>query len=108
MKQRRPRRNTSALIILLLIAVAYCVWLWFNLPLTSNLKLDGILGVLYGLYTASHPAANVLDLLFFARSELRQGLSRRAYALWWGLNALVLVAGWFTIVFALIRFTGRE
>ncbi len=108
MKQRRPRRNTSALLILLLIAVAYCGWLWFNLPLTSNLKLDGILGVLYGLYAASHPAANVLDLLFFARSELRQGLSRRAYALWWGLNALVLVAGWFTIVFALIRFTGRE
>ncbi len=107
MKQRKPRRNTTLLIVLTLIAAAYCLLLYFNLPLTTNLKIDGIIGVLYGLYAASHPAANVLDLLFYARDDLRRGLSNQAYALWWGLNGLVLIAGWFTIVFALIRFNGR-
>ncbi len=107
MKQRRHRRNTTLLVILVIIAAIYCLLLYFNMPLTMNLKVDGIVGVLYGLYAASHPAANVLDLLFYARDEMRQGLSKKAYALWWGLNGLVLVAGWFTIVFALIRFTSR-
>ncbi len=103
----KRRRNTTLLILLILIAAAYCLLLYFNLPLTTNIKIDGILGVLFGLYAASHPAANVLDLLFYARDDLRRGLTKQAYALWWGLNGLVLVAGWFTIVFALVRFSGR-
>ncbi len=107
MKQRKHRRNTRLLIFFVTIAAIYCLLLYFNMPLTMNIKVDGIIGVLYGLFIASHPAANVLDLLFYARDELRQGLSNRAYTLWWGLNGLVLVAGWFTIVFALMRFTSR-
>jgi hypothetical protein len=107
MKSRRPKRNTVLLILLIIFAGIYCGLLFFNLPLSTNRKVDGIIGVLYGLFTASHPAANVLDLLFFSRSELRAGLSKRAYAMWWGLNGLVLVAGWFAIVFGLIRFTAR-
>ncbi len=107
MRTRRPRRNTITLLLLVMLAVVYCAVLYFNLPLTTNPKVDGIIGVLLGLYAASHPAANVLDLLFFARQELRAGLSKQAYALWWGLNGLVLLAGWFTIVFALIRFSER-
>jgi hypothetical protein len=87
--------------------MAYCLLLYLHLPFTNNWKLDGIIGVLYGLFTASHPAANVLDLLFFARGELRRGLSNQAYALWWALNGLVLFAGWLAIVFGLIRFTAR-
>ncbi len=103
----KQRRNTTLLIVLILVAAGYCLLLYFNLPLTTNIKIDGIIGVLYGLFAASHPAANVLDLLFYARDDLRRGLSKRAYAMWWGLNGLVLLAGWFTIVFALIRFNGR-
>jgi hypothetical protein len=104
---RTQKRNTPGLFILIFAAVVYCTLLYINLPITNNWKLDGIIGVLLGLYAASLPAANVLDLLFFARAEMRRGLSRQAYTLWWGLNALVLLAGWATIVFGLIRFTTR-
>ena len=107
MRSRQPRHNTTLLFVLIIFAVVYCSLLHFKVPLTHNPKIDGILGVLYGLYTASVPAANALDLLFFARSELRGKLSKRAYAMWWGLNGLVLVAGWFAIAFGLIRFTTR-
>jgi hypothetical protein len=106
-KSRQPKRNTRALIVFSLVAILYCLLLYFNLPFTKSWKLDGIIGVLYGLYTASHPAANVLDLLFYARDNLRRGLSKQAYALWWALNGFALIMGWFTIVFGLIRFTAR-
>ncbi len=107
MKSRQPKRNTVLLMVLIGLAGIYCLWLSFSRPLTGNWKVDGILGVLFGLFTASQPAANVLDLLFFARSDLRRGLSRRVYAMWWLLNGLALAAGWFAIVFGLIRFTAR-
>ncbi len=107
MAHKRVRRNTPTLVIVLLFSAAFSLYLRSDLPLTGTLKLDGILGVLVGLYTASHPAANALDLLFYARSSLRQGLSQQAYYLWWGLNILVLFSGWFTIVTALLRFTAR-
>ena len=107
MAQRRVRRNTGTLIILLLISAVFSLYLSLDLPLTGILKLDGIIGVLMGLYTASHPAANALDLLFYARDRLRQGLSHQAYMLWWGLNIIVLLSGWVTIVTGLLRFTAR-
>ena len=107
MKSRRRRHNTILLFGLIILGVVYCSLMQFNIPLTRNPKIDGIIGVLFGLYTASIPAANSLDLLFFAGSELRGELSKRAYAMWWGLNGLVLLAGWFAISFGLIRFTAR-
>ena len=107
MKSRQPKRNTILLFVLVLIGGIYCSWLSFNLPITGDRKVDGILGVLFGLYTAAQPAANALDVLFFARSDLRSGLSKQAYAMWWGLNGLALTTGWFAIVFGLIRFTAR-
>ncbi len=107
MAHRRVRRNTRTLILLLVVSAAFSLYLYLDLPLTGILKMDGIIGVLLGLYTASHPAANALDLLFYARDRLRQGLSAQAYILWWGLNIVVLMAGWVTIVAGLLRFTAR-
>ncbi len=107
MAQRRIRRNTTTLFLLLFISAAFSLYLHLDLPLTGILKLDGIIGVLLGLFTASHPAANALDLLFYARDRLRQGLSTRAYILGWGLNIVVLMAGWVAIVAGLLRFTAR-
>lgn len=57
------------------------------------------------LYISSHPAANVLDLLFFARDDYRRGLSNQAYAAWWVLNAIALLVGWLGIFESLVRFT---
>lgn len=100
-------RSFWPLLVLILLAFAYGEVMTLGFPVTGTPRLDGIIGVLLGLYAASHPAANMLDLLFFARDQLRAGMSGRAYAAWWGINGLVLLAGWFSITSGLIRFSAR-
>ena len=72
---------------------------------TGQLRLDGVIGIVVGLYICSHPAANVVDMIIFGRYTLRLGLSKRNYFLWWGLNLLVLLAGLGVIVTGTTRFT---
>ena len=59
--------------------------------------LDGIIGVLLGLYICSKPAANAVDLIFFRRGELRQLTSGWSGLGWLSLNLLVLFVGWVVI-----------
>ena len=69
-----PRgRNTAVLWALILLGIAYSSLLYYGRRLTGTDKVDGIIGVLLGLYICSHPAANVVDLLFF-RGECSESL----------------------------------
>ncbi len=108
MSPRKERKNFWGLILLILLGLGYSALLVLRIPLTGERQIDGIVGVLLGLYISSHPAANTLDMLFFARGALMQGLSRRAYAAWWALNGLTLLCGWYTIFAALLRYTARH
>jgi hypothetical protein len=58
-------------------------------------RLDGVAWVLLGLYTCSHPAANAIDALFYARG----GVGRLSWSVvaWAALNLLALFVGWFAI-----------
>jgi hypothetical protein len=72
--------------------------------LTGSTTLDGIIGVLLGLYIGSHPAANLLDLLYLQQRE-RQELLSSEPGLWWlAVNILVLLAGIISIVVGANRF----
>jgi hypothetical protein len=102
---RKSQLNFRLLASVVLIGLVYSGLLFFHVRLTGDNHIDGTLGVLFSLYVSSHPAANVLDLLFFARGTLKQGLSDEAYAGWWALNILALLTGWFGIFVSLIRFT---
>lgn len=108
MSARKKGKNFWGLIVLIALGLAYSELLILRVPLTGTHQMDGIIGVLLSLYISSNPAANVLDMLFYARGAQLQGLSRRAYTGWWVLNGLTLLTGWWGIFIALIRFTARR
>jgi hypothetical protein len=102
---QRGKRNTPWLIGMLVLAGVYAILLYTFHTFSGQLRLDGVIGIIVGLYICSHPAANVVDLIIFGRYNLYQGLSRRNNFLWWGLNLLVLLAGLGVIFSGTTRFT---
>ncbi|MGA2819096.1 MAG: hypothetical protein ABSF61_00335 [Anaerolineales bacterium] len=105
---RERRRHSSTLILgLTLVAVTYA-WLLHFLPsLTGNLRLDGLLGVVLGLYICSHPAANLLDLVLFARQAAPHFPSRSSLLVWLALNLILLAAGWMDIFLGATQLASR-
>jgi hypothetical protein len=97
-------RSSGALWLFMLLALAYCGLLLVYSPLTGAERIDGAIGVVLGLYVCSHPASNVLDLLFMDGGVVRRGGEERGIA-WYILNLLVLMAGWFAVWLGLTRFT---
>jgi hypothetical protein len=93
--------------VLVLLGIAYSSVLYYQPTLTGTNNLDGIIGVLLGLYLCSHPAANVVDMLFFGGRDRRQFSSRRSAVLWLALNMLVLLIGWIVIFVGTTRLVGR-
>jgi hypothetical protein len=103
MDQHRRGHNTKTLWALFLLGIAYSSLLYYQRTLTDMNNVDGIIGVLLGLYICSHPAANVVDMLFFRRGGRRQFSSKRSTVLWLGLNMLVLLIGWLAIFIGTTR-----
>jgi len=93
--------------VLVLLGIAYSGVLYYQTTLTGTNNVDGIIGVLLGLYLCSHPAANVVDMLFFGGRDRRQFSSRRSAVLWLALNMLVLLIGWIVIFVGTTRLVGR-
>lgn len=107
MPRDRGRPNSAVILALALLAVVYVVLLGFLPSLTGNPRLDGLLGVLLGLYVCSHPAANLLDLLLFARHLAPQFGSKSSLLGWLALNLLVLAAGWTDIFLGATQLASR-
>jgi hypothetical protein len=107
MRERRRRRNVKTMGILILLALAYIGWLYYQRTLTGDPRLDGSIGVLLGLYICAHPAANLLDALLFSGHAGRDSPSWRSTLAWLALNLLVLFAGWNVIFIGTTRFVSR-
>lgn len=107
MNQPRRRRNIKTLWGLILLAIVYSSLLYYLRTLTGKNGLDGIIGVLLGLYICSYPTANVLDIVLFGRSSGYQVSSRRSNILWLALNVFVLLSGWIVIFIGATRFVTR-
>jgi hypothetical protein len=105
MADLRRGRNFRVLGVLVLLAFTYMALLAYRHTLTGIHRLDGAIGVLFGLYICSRPAANLVDFLFFGRYRERGDTSRQADILWLGLNILVFAVGWLVIVIGTTRFT---
>ena len=105
MSWRKRRRNTPYLFAAILLALVYGGLLYFLHTLTGLTRLDGVIGIVLGVYICSHPAANIVDLIILGRTSLRQNLSGQAYFWWWVLNLVVLVTGIGVIFSGTIRFT---
>jgi hypothetical protein len=103
--QERIARNLPVLGVLVLFASLYIGWFAYFDTLTGNLRLDGSLGLLLGLYICSHPAGNLLDMLLFMTADTREGITTtRSGQFWLALNVLTLLAGWVAIFSGAMRF----
>ena len=104
--EQQPGRRYLTLSAVVLLGVLYGGWLHTQRTITGIPRLDGIIGVLLGLFICSFPAANMLNLLFAARHT--QSSSSEWSALGWlGLNLLVLVVGWLVITIGATRLIAR-
>lgn len=75
--------------------------------LTGIDDLDGIIGVVLGLFICSHPAAHLVSLLFYRQSIRDRFSSSRSVVLWVALNLLVLIIGGIVIFVGTTQFIGR-
>jgi len=107
MEQHRRGRNIKMLWVLIPLGVAYSGLLYYQRTLTGMDDVDGIIGVLLGLYICSHPAANVVDMLFFRQGSRHAFSSRRSAVLWLALNTLVLLIGWIVIFLGTTSLFGK-
>jgi hypothetical protein len=101
------KRKITILWALTLLGLAYSGWLQFHGTLTGADQVDGSIGVVFGLYISSHPAAFIVDLLFFRRSTVNGFSSDRSLVLWAILNLMVLLVGWFVIFIGTTLLIGR-
>jgi hypothetical protein len=107
MEQHRRERNIKMLWAPIFLGIAYSGLIYYQRTMTGLDEVDGIIGVLLGLYICSHPAANVVDMLFYRQGARHPFSSRRSAVLWLVLNMMVLLIGWVTIFVGMIRFFSK-
>jgi len=107
MDQVRRGRKIKTLWALILIGIAYGSLLYYQRKITGTDFADGIIGVLLGLYICSHPAANLVDMLFYSRDLRRPFSSKWAALSWLALNMIVLLTGCLCIFIGTTRIVGR-
>jgi predicted nucleic acid-binding Zn ribbon protein len=107
MEQHRRKRNIKMLWALILLGIAYSGILQYQCMLTGLDEVDGIIGVLLGLYICSHPAANMVDMLFYRQGARHPSSSKRSTVLWLALNIVVLLIGWIVIFGGTTRFFSK-
>ncbi len=102
----QPRgRNYKTLGVVIALALLYGGWMYTQRTITGIPRLDGVIGVLLGLFICSRPAANMLDLLFMRRD--RAVSSEWSGIGWLALNGLVMFVGWIVITIGATRLIGR-
>jgi hypothetical protein len=90
--------RTGRLCTVLLPVTVYLVWTAYASAITGVSRIDGAAGVLLGLYTCAHPAANAIDLIFKDRRATRRMVSEWDGIGWVLLNLMVMLIGWVAIV----------
>jgi hypothetical protein len=90
--------RTGRLCALLLPVTVYLAWTALESAITGVSRIDGAAGVLLGLYTCAHPAANAIDLIFKDRHATRRMVSQWDGIGWVLLNLFVMLIGWMAIV----------
>ena len=104
MEQKRGR-NYTTLGVVVVLAMVYGGWMVTQHTITNLPRLDGVIGVLLGLFICSRPAANMLDLLFTRRGQA--AASEWSAIGWLTLNGLVMFVGWLVITIGATRLIGR-
>jgi len=107
MDQQRLGRRIVTLSVLIVLGIAYSGFLYSQPTLTGVRDLDGIMGVVLGLYISSHPAAHLVEMLFYRRAIRYRFSSKRSVVLWISLNVLVLFISGIVIFVGTTRLIGK-
>jgi hypothetical protein len=107
MEQPPLGHKIIVLSLLIVLGVAYSGFLYFQPTLTGRHVLDGIIGVVLGLYISSHPAAHLVEMLFYRGTVRYSFSSTRSLVLWLFLNVLVLFISGMVIFVGTTRLIGR-
>jgi hypothetical protein len=107
MNQQRPKPKIITLLILVVLGIAYSGFVCSQHALIGMKNLDGIIGVVLGLYICSHPAANLVDMLFYRGDIRHQFSSKRSVLSWLALNVMVLFIGGIVIFTGTTQLIGR-
>lgn len=103
----RPIRTDYLLLwALVLMAIVYAVLVHAMPTVTGSVRMDGLIGVLLGLYICSHPAANFLDMVLYGGRNAPKFSSLRSALLWLAVNMLAMAAGWFAIFIGVTTLAG--
>jgi hypothetical protein len=107
MEQLPLGRKIIALSALSGLGIAYSGLLCSQLTLTGRYILDGIIGVVLGLYISSHPAAHLVEMLFYRQGMRYSFSSKRSVIGWLSLNILVLLISGMVIFVGTTRLIAR-
>ena len=107
MDQQPLGRKIITLSVLIVPGIVYSSFLYFQPTLTGRYVLDGIIGVVLGLYISSHPAAHLVEVLFYRRAMRYSFSSKRSVILWLSLDVLVLFISGMVIFFGTTRLIGK-
>ena len=104
MDRNNKGRDDKTMWGLILLAIVVGGLFHFFYTLTGSDEIDGLFGVLLGLYICSRPATHVVDLMIFGR-DIRHWISAvQADVGWTLLNLLVIFSGLSLIVAGTTRF----
>jgi hypothetical protein len=107
MNQERRGLKIITLSILGVLGIAYSGLVSSQHTVIGMNHLDGIIGVVLGLYICSHPAANLVDMFFYRRGIRHQFSSKRFALLWLALNVMVLFIGGIVIFTGTTQLIGK-
>jgi hypothetical protein len=103
-RKARNARSIGQLGVMAAIAALYLGLLATLHRLSGISMLDGITGVVLGLFICSFPVRHFLDLLIYWKTEGHRFPTRRATGWWIAGNFAVLALGWLVIVTGATRF----
>jgi hypothetical protein len=103
MAHRDYRSHAGVVAAMVVLAAAYCLVLYERRSLTGHPLVDGLIGMVLGLYICSYPAANMIDIIFYRQATRRRAVSGWSRVGWVSLNTLALLISWLMITSGVVR-----
>jgi hypothetical protein len=103
MAHRDYRENAGVLAAWTIAAGAYCIVLYGKHSLTGHPLIDGLIGMVLGLYICSYPAGNMIDIIFYRQNLSRARSSGWIGVAWVSLNVVALGVAWMMVTIGVLR-----